>query len=123
MLRGAFEIKRNAVGQFYFVFKDPNNATVAVSQSFLERSYLEVCVSKIRDEAKFASINDLQHPHHLNPLFDISCNESGEYIFMMISITGEIIMYSEGFDQKELCIEKLEIFKRYAQDARIVDLT
>lgn len=123
MVRCVFELKKNAVDRLYFVFKDPDNKTVVVSQSFPDRTSLETCILGIRSNAKIGQIVDGEDGETRKPFFKISHNSSGEYVFSMVGIDGETIMHSEGYKKKEACIESLETFKEYALDARILDLT
>lgn len=119
---GIFELKKNAVGRMYFVFKNAGSEMVAVSQSFSDRSSLEACITNIRNCVKMAPVLENITETDLPPFFKVQVNSSGHYNFYMLGLHGERLMSSEDYDAKEQCIERLAYFKVYAQEAKLVDL-
>ncbi len=119
--RAVFEIKQNAVGRYYFVFKDPDGKGLIVSKSFADRASLESCVAHVRDKAKVARISECTDGQAQPPLFLIQKYMAG-YTFTLIGFEGEIIFSSESYLHKEDCIKNIELLKNQSLNAGILDL-
>jgi len=117
----AFELKKNATGRVYFVFKDHRSEMIAVSQSFPDRASLETCISHIRNSIKLANIVDANNEKGLPPLLVISLNNFGRHYFYMLGFQGERLMSSEGYDSQSQCLKNLHYFKNHAPEARLID--
>ncbi|MDF1616872.1 hypothetical protein [Petrocella sp. FN5] len=122
MKRAVFEIKRNAVGQYFFVFKKIEGNSAVVSMSFSERSSLEHCLSQVREKSKIACIVEASIDQDKLPQFLIRLESSG-YAFYLIGFECEIILASEHYEDKEPCIQGILALKALSYDAGILDLT
>lgn len=122
MKRAVFEIKKNAVGQYFFVFKVIEGNNSVVSMSFKERSSLEHCLSQIREKAKIAGIVEKDVDKDKLPQFLIQSEASG-YAFYLIGFESEIILASESYMDKDHCVKGILELKNLSYDAGILDLT
>lgn len=95
---------------------------LAVSQSFPDRSALEACITSIRNSVKLAVVLEDERAESMPPFFRVSVNSSQLYSFCMMGMQNEILMNSEGYQEKETCVKSLESFKYHAQEAKILDL-
>jgi uncharacterized protein YegP (UPF0339 family) len=122
MKRAVFEIKKNAVGQYFFVFKILEGNNSVVSMSFAERSGLEHCLSQVREKSQIACMVEEDIDEDKLPQFLIRSEASG-YIFYLIGFDCEIILASEHYVGKENCIKGILALKDLSYDAGILDLT
>jgi len=120
MKRAVFEIKQNAVGRYYFVFKDTDGKLLIISKSFPDRSMLEICIAQVREKAKVAGIKENMDDIMQPPLFIINKDISG-YAFTLIGFEGEVIFSSESYEQKSECLNSVELLKDLSFDAGIAD--
>ena len=121
MKRAVFEIKKNAVGRYYFVFKDAAGQTVVVSCSFGGRSALEKCLASVREAAAVAEVftdGERVKP----PLFKIQECKDG-FDFLLVGFEGELVFSSKPYAEKSDCITAVQYLKSQALDAGTVDLT
>lgn len=118
--RALFEIKQNAVGRYYFIFKDLSEKGLIVSKSFPDRSRLETCVAQIRATAIVAGVSGDPLNSIPPPLFIIKSGKTG-YTFTLIGFEGEIVFSSECFENREDCIKSIEVLKDLSADAGILD--
>lgn len=118
--RALFEIKQNAVGRYYFIFKDLSEKGLIVSKSFPDRSRLETCVAQIRATAIVAGVTEDPVNRIAPPLFIIK-NENTGYTFTLIGFEGEIVFRSECFQNREDCIKSIAVLKNLSADAGILD--
>jgi uncharacterized protein YegP (UPF0339 family) len=118
-----FEIKRNAVDRFYFVFRISSQGQNLVSKSFPDRSGLEACISQIRNYAKIAQVVEEERDSAENPLFRTYQAKSGRYAFGMIGTAGELIAQSDEYPSREKCLRSIELFKELSANAKIIDLS
>ncbi len=120
--RTIFEIKQNAVGRYYFVFKSLEGKPYIISKSFADRSSLEICIAQIREKAKVAGVTE-NYPDGIiqPPLFHIITDKGMGYYFVLIGFEGEVIFSSESFAKMYDCICGIEVLKNQSLDAGIVD--
>jgi uncharacterized protein YegP (UPF0339 family) len=119
--RAIYEIKKNPVGRYYFIFRDTEGTALVVSKSFGFRSQLEKCLADIRDTAQVAAIKESSGDHVSPPLFGIEYHREN-YTFFLIGFEGEVIFSSEGYSQKRDCLVAVERLKSLSLDAGIMDL-
>ncbi len=55
--------------------------------------------------------------------FEIFMDTAGEYRFHLRASNGEIILASQGYNQKSGCLNGIESVRENAPDAELVDLT
>lgn len=120
--KSIFQIKKNAVHRYYFVFKTTEEKIIATSKSFSSRSELEICIAGIRDYAKIADLKEENENIKALPVFKILNNEKG-YSFNLISMENEIIFTSDNYINKEQCKEAISLIKENVYDANILDST
>lgn len=119
MQSAVFEIKKNAVGRYYFVFQSEDRHRMVVTQSFSKRSQLEQCISEIRETAAVAELSD--SGRNVNPpMFQISPVDEG-WIFSLIGFSGNLVVISEKYPTKEECITTVNSIKDLSMDAGIID--
>lgn len=119
MKRAVFEIKQNAVGRCYFVFKDSNGQALVASGSFSRRSELENCLAMVRETAPIAQICE-DSASSAPPCF-LLCESYGGFSFSLIGFNGETIFISKTYIEKCTCIEAIENMKRGSPNAGIID--
>lgn len=118
--RAVFEIKQNAVGRYYFVYKDLNSHALVVSGSFRRRSELEKCLAIVRETAPIAQIcDDKSNP--APPYFLFRKSYDG-FSFSLIGFDGETIFTSKAYKEKSSCIGAIENMKSDSLNAGIIDL-
>ena len=118
-----FEIKVTPVGRYYFLFKSNDSEAIVVSSSFLNRSSLEECISKIRSHACLAQVICLPETSHQRPLFIINGDDEHAYSFSLIGFNDEIIMQSKSYPSIDNCNERIVLIKEAAMESKIVDST
>ncbi len=120
MKRAVFEIKQNAVGRYYFIFKDDKNENPVYSGSFGERSELEKSIVSVREASSVAAVceNDCCIKP---PVFKISEVKDG-FDFTFIDFNGRIIFTSNPYSEKSFCINAIKKLKCLAFDAKLIDL-
>lgn len=121
MENALFEIKKNAVDHYFFVFRSNTDTVLASSKSFYDRASLEKCIAAIRETARSALIQGFKqsfaHPH-----ISIDREASG-YVFKITSRDGQQLISSICFAQEMLCIDSLITFMELAVEAKIYDLS
>jgi len=113
-----FEIKKNPVGRYYFIFKDQQDQGLVVSKSFPDRSQLEICIAGIRDTAPIAAVFEIEEKQL--PQFFIETKNNG-YIFFLKGFDGNLILVSDPYQDKSECIKAIECLKNLAFNAGIKD--
>ena len=119
MKRAVFEIKQNAVGRYYFVFKEDNEQALVVSGSFWGRSELEKRLANVREAAPVACICD-DRKSNMPPLFELHEGKDG-LAFSLVGFDGKLIFDSKAYKEKSGCLEAIETLKRESFNAGIVD--
>ncbi|NLE24254.1 MAG: DUF1508 domain-containing protein [Clostridiaceae bacterium] len=119
MIRAAFEIKKNAVGRYYFIFKDDMNEAIVVSGSFGSRSDLEKNIACIRETAAVADLCEIGE-NLISPLFKLCENKDG-FTFSLLGYEGETILTSKLYHEKSRCVVAVNKLKRLSYDANIID--
>ena len=122
MKRAVFEIKQNSVGNYYFIFKDPDRRTHAISCNFPDRAELEICLARVRDAAVVADVWESSRSAGAPPFFRIQPGADG-VMFSLIGFQEEIIFSSVPYADKTLCREAISNLKAFSQRAGVVDLT
>jgi len=117
--QAVFEIKRNAVGRYYFIFRDANEAALVVSGSFYDRAQLEKCLAQVREAALVADIA-VEGVGENPPLFRIDEGPGGLF-FSLFGFAGEVLFSSKAYADWCDCIMAIELLKKLAFDAGIVD--
>jgi len=56
------------------------------------------------------------------PKFEVFRDERGEYRFRLRAPNGEVILASEGYTSREMCIKGIMSIKQNAPKAKIVEL-
>ena len=120
--QGVFEIKRNTINRPFYVIKDPNGVIIGVSQSFFNVYACEQSISFIRNNANISQISDEIIIDEL-PKFEIYQNKIQTYKFRFIGIKGETVLSSQDYDTKEDCINAINLIKKYAMNAKIINFT
>ena len=119
MKRAVFEIKQNAVGRYYFVFKDSNGQALVASGSFPRRSELEKRLAIVRETAPIAQICD-DSVSSAPPYFLLRESYDG-FSFSLMSFDGETIFTSKAYNEKSICIEAIENMKNDSLNAGVID--
>jgi len=114
-----FEIKKNAVGRYYFVFKSDDNHNLVVTQSFLKRSEMEKCISEIRETATVAEICE-RNLSSKPPFFQLNEDANG-WSCSLMGFSGNLVFISEKYKTKQECIGTMNTMKELSADAGIVD--
>jgi len=120
IMKTVFEIKKNSVGRYYFVFRYENEEILLISGSYAKRSQLEKCFSDIREAAIVANICEKSTPDNY-PAFIISEKER-KYTFSLVGFGGNDIFCSEFYREKEKCLKVIKILKENCYDIGIIDL-
>ena len=124
--RAVFEMKRTAVGGYFFVFRDLDGQGIVVSKSFQDRSSLEICVAHVRDNAKVASVVEMMDDSDRSsmlkypPLFLLETGKTG-CSFSLIDFDGAVVFSSKRYVQKDECLKSIEKMKNLSLDAGVVD--
>lgn len=118
--RAVFEIKQNAVGRYYFVFKDLTSQALVVSGSFCRRSELEKCLAIVRETAPIAQICD--DKSNSAPPYFLFLESNDGFSFSLIGFDGETIFTSKAYKEKSSCIGAIENMKSDSLNAGIIDL-
>lgn len=118
-----FEIKRNAVNRFYFVFRISSKEQILVSKSFADRSGLEAGISQARVFAQIAQVEDKKPSAPGIPFFKASRTKKNRYVFELLGPDGELTARSNEYQSLEKCLDSIEIFRESAVEARIIDLS
>lgn len=121
MGQAVFEIKKNPVGRYYFVFRDMNGMALATSISFSGRSQLEKCLAYLRDTVQLSEAKETEKASDELPLFKINSKNGGGYDFSLIGFDGFLILTSECFPYEEDCLAAIETLKNQSCDAGIAD--
>lgn len=117
--QAVFEIKRNPVGQYYFVFRTDSDALRVCSRSFPDRSSLERCIAGIREAGPFAVV-DRETPEQSPPRFLLEKDAHGVR-FSLEGFDGERIFTSAAYADPAACLHDIRCVKTLAGDARIRD--
>ena len=119
MKRAVFEIKQNAVGRYYFVFKDSNGQALVASGSFPRRSELEKRLAIVRETAPIAQICD-DSVSSAPPFFLLRESCDG-FSFSLMGFDGETIFTSKAYYEKSICIQAIENMKNDSLNAGVID--
>ena len=114
-----FEIKRNAIGRYYFVFRYKLHEVLFVSPSFSKRSELEKCISELREAAVVAEICE-ETEKTPPPLFLLEASSEG-FHFSLLGFSGNVMISSGKYPNKDQCVKIINILKKLAADAGIAD--
>jgi uncharacterized protein YegP (UPF0339 family) len=121
MKQGVIEMKNNAVNRPYFVVKDDNDSTLFISESFTDRIACERNIIYVRESTIIAQLS-VEGDNAKPPKLVVCQHASGTFYFVLYSIKGNIILASESYSDKEVCIEQMRKFKAYCSNAKLVDL-
>ena len=119
MEHAVFEIKKNAVGRYYFVFRIGDGHNLIVTKSFSKRAQLEKCITDLREAAAVAEICD-ENCSKLPPSFQVKQTSEG-YACTLLGFSGDLIFTGERYKRKEECIRAANMIKEFSGDAGIID--
>ena len=121
MVPAVFELKKNAVNRYFFMFRASNDAVIITSKSYGDRASIEKSIARIREAVRTAILwgknQDVQRPY-----YDITLVNSG-FLFRLYDQNGAILLESVRFAERELCADNLRMFIDMAADVKIIDLT
>ncbi len=121
MVPAVFELKKNAVNRYFFMFRASNDAVIITSKSYGDRASIEKSIACIREAVRTAILweknQDVQRPY-----YDITLVNSG-FLFRLYDQNGAILLESVRFAERELCADNLRMFIDMAADVKIIDLT
>ena len=119
MKQAVFEIKRNAVGRYYFVFKNEEEEELLVSGSFSDRPQLEKYLANMRESVQMA---DIVVGGEVNPpMFKINIDCEG-CTFSLLDFNKEIIYQSDYFAELNDCMLVIIQLKKLSFSAGVADL-
>lgn len=121
LVKAYFEIKKNAVGGYYFTLRIDKSHNLVVTESFLKRSELEKCISNLREAAAVAEICEFERDVK-PPLFQLK-KVIGGYICCLSGFSGKTIFTSEKYAIKKDCLDTMGLIKKLSADAGIIDNT
>ncbi len=120
MDQAVFEIKQNAVGYYYFVYRAADGAARLCSHSFADRAALERCVADMREMVPLAVVEEGSAPSQTPPRFLLSQNDQG-YQFTLEGIAGEHIFTSDPCHDRETCLARIALLKSSIKQAHVLD--
>ena len=120
MDQAVFEIKQNAVGYYYFVYRAANDATRLCSHSFADRAALERCVADMREIVPHAAVEETVTPMQTLPRFLLSQNDQG-FQFTLEGLEGERIFTSDPSHDRETCLARIQLLKATIRQAHVLD--
>jgi hypothetical protein len=121
MVNVFIEIKRNATGHYFFIYKSVEDF-FAVSSSFMSRSLLEGHLANIRKYGPSCEVY-FNATSVSFPCIEVEIIESTLYRFQYLLSLNHSLMQSDLAFSLEVCLKRIQHFQDTIDDARIVDLT
>lgn len=122
---GKFLIKKAANG-FKFGLLVANDEIILNSEIYSSEAACRAGIESIKKNVLVAKIEDQtvkETKVQTNPKFEIFYDKKGMFRFHLKARNGEIIAASESYAKMENCLMGIEIIRKYAPDARIVEET
>ncbi len=122
---GKFLIKK-AVSGFKFGLIVANDEIILNSEIYSSEAACRAGIDSVKKNALIAKIEDQTVEGHKvlsNPKFEIYKDKKDMFRFHLKARNGEIIGASESYAKMENCLMGIEIIRKYALDARIVEET
>lgn len=120
MYEAVFEIKRNAVGYYYFIFRTTAEISRLCSHSFADRAALERCVADLREIVPLADVEESSSTPQAPPRFLIAEAEQG-FQFTLHGLQDEHIFTSDPSPDRAHCLRRIMLLKSLISQARVLD--
>jgi uncharacterized protein len=118
-----YQVYQDISGKYRFRLRAENNQIVAVSQGYDQHTSCMNGVKSVQNNCS-AAIEDatIKGETIPNPKFQVFSDVKGEFRFRLYASNGQIIAASEGYQDKEGCLNGVAAVKSSC-DAEIEDLT
>ena len=119
---GKFVVRTVASG-IKFDLKATNGQVIATSEIYASKASCIKGLESVRKNAPIANLEDQTVEDYAvakNPKFEMYADKAGEFRFRLKARNGEIIAVSEGYTQKDSCINGIDSVRRNAPEAEIV---
>ena len=119
---GKFTLKQGKSG-FSFNLTAKNNEIIATSQVYTTKAACLKGIDSVKSNAPVAPVEDQTEADfqaQANPKYEVYRDRAGEYRFHLKAANGRIIAASEGYADKEECLNGLGAVKANAPAAEIV---
>lgn len=120
MDEAVFEIKRNAVGYYYFIFRTTADISRLCSHSFADRAALERCVADLREIVPIADVEESTSASQAPPRFLVVEAAQG-FHFTLHGLQDEHIFTSDPSPDRAHCLRRIRLLKSLISQARVLD--
>lgn len=120
---GKFVVKKTNTG-IKFDLKATNGQVIATSEVYSSKDACLNGIASVTKNAPVAGIEDQTVEGFetvKNPKFEVYQDKAGEYRFRLTATNGQIIAVSEGYKQKDSCMNGIDSVKRNVEDAETVE--
>ena len=120
---GKFVVKKTNTG-VKFDLKATNGQVIATSEVYTTKDACLNGIASVTKNAPVAGIEDQTKEGFetvKNPKFEVYQDKAGEYRFRLTATNGQIIAVSEGYKQKDSCMNGIDSVKRNVEDAETVE--
>ncbi len=120
---GKFYIRKTETG-FVFHLKSGNGETIATSEVYTSKESCKQGIESVMKNAPVAGIEDqtqegfevLKHPK-----FEVYLDKAGQARFRLTATNGQNIASSQGYTEKESCLNGVHSVQENAPDAEVVE--
>ena len=109
--KGKFEIFVGTDKQYYFRLKAPNGEIIGWSEGYTQKHNAKNGTESVRTNSQVDS------------RFTIFLGNDDQYYFNLKSVSGAIILQSEGYKTRQGATNGEDSVSKYAPDATFIDLT
>lgn len=120
---GKFVVKKTNTG-IKFDLKATNGQVIATSEVYSSKDACLNGIASVTKNAPVAGIEDQTVEGFetvKNPKFEVYEDKAGEYRFRLTATNGQTIAVSEGYKQKDSCMNGIDSVKRNVEDAETVE--
>ncbi|MBE5774634.1 MAG: DUF1508 domain-containing protein [Clostridiales bacterium] len=120
---GKFVVRTVASG-VKFDLKATNGQVIATSEVYSSKASCIKGLESVRKNAPIANLEDQTvegYAAATHPKFEMYTDKAGEFRFRLKARNGEIIAVSEGYVQKDSCLNGIESVRKNAPEAEIVE--
>ena len=117
-------IVKNTQAGFSFNLFAGNNEIIATSEVYTSKAACLKGIASVKHNAANAPVEDQTVPDYKqlgNPKFSIFKDKAGEFRFRLKAENGEIVAASEGYKEKDSCINGIDSVRKNAPAAEIVE--
>ena len=118
-----FSVKQTQAG-FSFNLVADNNEIIATSEVYTSKAACLKGIESVQYNAPLAPVEDQtvkDYEPEGNPKFSIFKDKAGEFRFRLRAENGEIVAASEGYKEKDSCINGIDSVRKNAPAAEIVE--